>query len=97
MSLEQLLKQIQIPKMARIRQIFPRPTLTDIPQVLRKTLGHPQILGRIKSGDRVAVTAGSRGIANIALILREIVANLRAVGAEPFIIPTMGSHGGATA
>ncbi|GAB6171288.1 lactate racemase domain-containing protein [Paradesulfitobacterium aromaticivorans] len=97
MSLEQLLAPMEIPKMARIRQSFPRPTLSDIPMALRETLARPQILGRIKSGDRVAVTAGSRGIANIALILREVVANLKAVGAEPFIIPAMGSHGGATA
>ncbi|MHB1404860.1 MAG: lactate racemase domain-containing protein, partial [Desulfitobacteriaceae bacterium] len=69
MSLEQLLAPLQIPKMARIRQSFPRPTRPDIPQALRETLARPQILGRIKSGDRVAVTAGSRGIANIALIL----------------------------
>lgn len=97
MSLEQLLERIQIPKMVRIRQSFPRPIISDIPQAVRETLGQSQILGRIKSGDRVAVTAGSRGIANIALILREVVANLKAVGADPFIIPTMGSHGGATA
>lgn len=97
MSLEQLLAPIQIPRMARIKQSFPRPKVTDIPKALRESLVHPQILGRIKSGDRVAVTAGSRGIANIALILREVLANLKAVGAEPFIIPAMGSHGGATA
>ncbi len=97
MSLEQVLAPMQIPKMVRIRQNFPRPKLADIPQAVREALGHPQILGRIKRGDRVAVTAGSRGIANIALILREVVANLKAVGAEPFIIPAMGSHGGATA
>lgn len=97
MSLEQLLAEIHSPKMVKVRQSFPRPTLTDIPQAIRETLGGPEILGRIKRGDKVAVTAGSRGIANIALILREIVANLLAVGAEPFLVTAMGSHGGATA
>lgn len=96
MSIEQLLAHVQIPKMVRVRQNFPRPVLGDVAKAVREEMQRPEILGRIKSGDKIAVTAGSRGIANIALILREVVANLKAVGAEPFIIPAMGSHGGAT-
>ncbi|NIP73768.1 MAG: DUF2088 domain-containing protein, partial [Gammaproteobacteria bacterium] len=46
---------------------------------------------------RIAVTGSSRGIANQALVLRECVKALREAGAEPFIVPGMGSHGGATA
>jgi hypothetical protein len=83
--------------MARIRQKFPRPVLEDIPAVVREQLKKEGILDRVKKGDRVAITAGSRGIANIAVIIREIVSSLKEVGAHPFIIPTMGSHGGATA
>ena len=45
----------------------------------------------------MAVTAGSRGIANIGIILRETVRHLQRLGAEPFIVPAMGSHGGGTA
>jgi len=97
MSIEQLLDHIQIPKMVRVRQNFPRPVLADIAKTVREEMQRPEIIGRIKSGDKIAVTAGSRGIANIVLILREVVATLKAIGAEPFIIPTMGSHGGATA
>lgn len=97
MSIEQLLDNVQIPKMVRVRQSFSRPLLSDVAKSVRKEMQRPEILGRIKKGDKVAVTAGSRGIANIVLILREVVANLKAVGAEPFIIPAMGSHGGATA
>lgn len=96
MSLEQVLDNIQLPKMAKVRQNFPRPVLTDIPRAVKNELERPEILGRIKRGDRVAVTAGSRGIANIVLILREVVNNLKAIGAKPFVIPAMGSHGGAT-
>jgi len=96
-SLEQMLSHIQIPQMATIRQCFPRPVLKDVAGAVRAELARPEILGRIKSGNRVAVTAGSRGIANIALILREVAASLKAAGAEPFIVPAMGSHGGATA
>ena len=51
----------------------------------------------LRPGHRVAITAGSRGIANIAVILRAAVEHLRRLGAEPFIVPAMGSHGGGTA
>ncbi len=50
----------------------------------------------IKRGDRVAVGVGSRGIANIVTIARAAVDKLKALGAHPFVIPVMGSHGGAT-
>jgi hypothetical protein len=97
--LEQLIQDFKIPKMAKVRQHFPRPRIEkeDIPAVIREELQKDGTLNRIKKGDKVAITAGSRGIANIALILKEIVDNVKAVGAHPFIIPTMGSHGGATA
>ncbi|MDK2800996.1 MAG: hypothetical protein PWQ70_2615 [Clostridiales bacterium] len=97
--LEQLIQDFKIPKMAKVRQHFPRPRIEkeDIPAVIREELQKDGTLNRIKKGDKVAITAGSRGIANIALILKEIVDNVKAAGAHPFIIPTMGSHGGATA
>lgn len=94
---EQLTKGYQIPNMVKIRQNFARPILKDIPGAIKTELYREGILERVKSGDRVAITAGSRGIANIAAITREVVAALKEVGARPFIIPAMGSHGGATA
>ncbi len=51
--------------------------------------------GALKPGARVAVTAGSRGIASIPLILRSACSELRRRGYQPFIVPAMGSHGGA--
>lgn len=51
----------------------------------------------IREGDSIAIAVGSRGINNIAVITKAVVANLKAIGAKPFIIPAMGSHGGATA
>lgn len=60
--------------------------------IVRKRAGNPGLCGM-----RIAVTAGSRGVANIALILKTIVSFLKENGAVPFIIPAMGSHGGATA
>ncbi len=85
---------MNFPRMVRIRQSFARPRVEDIPSAVRQTLA--AILLPIKRGDRVAVGAGSRGIADIAPIVRATVDYLKTLGARPFIIPAMGSHGGAT-
>jgi hypothetical protein len=81
--------------MLRVRQRFAGPRLADIPAGVRAALGAAGL--PIKRGDAVAVGAGSRGIANIATIVRATVDDLKARGARPFIFPAMGSHGGATA
>lgn len=88
---------MQYPKMITLRQEFERPRVDDIPQAVRQTLERLELSQCIRPGQTVALTAGSRGIANIARILRETVRFLRQLGAEPFIVPAMGSHGGATA
>ena len=82
--------------MAKARQIFNQPTVKDVPGEIRKQLKAKNLSSRVKPGQRIAVTAGSRGIANIVLILRTVIEELKAVGAEPFIVPAMGSHGGST-
>ncbi len=87
---------MQLPKMARVRQIFEQPEIENIPAKIRDELGKKRLRDRVKPGQRIAVTAGSRGIANIPLILGTVVAELRAAGAEPFLLAAMGSHGGAT-
>jgi len=87
---------MQIPKMAKVRQVFQQPEIEDIPAKIREELAKKRLGDRVKPGQRIAVTAGSRGIANIPLILGMVVAELKAVGAEPFILTAMGSHGGAT-
>lgn len=96
-TLEKLLSKIDIPKMIKVRQKFPRGILEDIPKAIAKELDEDCIKNRIKKGDRVALAVGSRGIANISVIIKEIVKILKEKGAKPFIVPTMGSHGGATA
>jgi hypothetical protein len=93
----ELLKDISMPKMVKVKQVFPRPIIKDVRVELRKQLEQEKIAATIKPGMTVALTAGSRGIANIALILKETVTFLKEKGARPFIIPAMGSHGGATA
>ena len=84
-----------LPRMVRVRQKFPRPRLDDIPAGVRDAL--ERAATPIKAGDTVAVGAGSRGIANIATIVRATVDWLKARGARPFVFPAMGSHGGGTA
>src|SRR5574339_295216 len=86
---------VALPTMYRVRQTFPRTRLEDIPGGVRTALGGAGL--PIRHGDTVAVGAGSRGIANIAAIVRATVDWLRTQGARPFVFPAMGSHGGATA
>ena len=85
------------PKIVRIRQKFERPKVADIPAAVTSALEKLDLGRRIKPGQSVALTAGSRGIANIPLVLRSTAAFLKKLGAKPFLIPAMGSHGGGTA
>jgi len=94
---EQLVQDIKLPKMSKIRQKFPRPVLEDVLGAIRKQMEREGVIDRIKNGDKVAITAGSRGIENFTVIVRELVTVLKEKGAEPFLVPAMGSHGGATA
>ncbi|MBI3822071.1 MAG: DUF2088 domain-containing protein [Planctomycetes bacterium] len=88
---------VAYPRMFRVRQKFPRPRVDNIPAAIRDTLARLNLGSKIKRGQTVALTAGSRGIANIPLILKSAVQHLRDLGASPFLVPSMGSHGGATA
>jgi hypothetical protein len=85
------------PQFFRVRQHFPRPRVEDIPGEVRCQLAALQLQRRLQEGQTVAVTAGSRGIANIAVIIKAAVDYLKSLGARPFIVPAMGSHGGGTA
>ncbi len=86
-----------MPKVVKVRQDFPRPRVEDVGEALRKQCEREGIRSRIQPGMRVAITAGSRGISGIDNILRSLVQILKDAGATPFIMPAMGSHGGATA
>jgi hypothetical protein len=83
------------PRLIRVRQTFPRPRVADIPAAVQEALGAAAL--RVKPGDTVAVGAGSRGIANIDVIVGATVRWLKELGARPFVFPAMGSHGGGTA
>ncbi len=92
-----LLDPIPIPKMVRARQTYPRPVSSDPEAEFLDKLHRSGVLSRVKSGMSIAITVGSRGVSNQPLLVRALVAELKKLGASPFIIPAMGSHGGATA
>ena len=82
------------PRMVRIRQNFPVLPPLDVRSTLAREF--EPIRARVKPGARIAVAVGSRGIANLETIVATVIALLKEAGAAPFIIPAMGSHGGAT-
>ena len=97
--LSAMVADVEIPKFATVRQKFPDDHLTpaQIPAVLLDKLQRAEIADAIQPGMRVCLTCGSRGIRNIALVVRTVADFCKSRGAEPFAIPAMGSHGGATA
>ncbi len=86
----------QLPRMALMRQHFDTTHITDIRAAVAAGF-RQHAPGVIMPGMRVAITAGSRGIANIAAIIAAVANEVRLLGAEPFVIAAMGSHGGSTA
>ncbi|MBW3540502.1 MAG: nickel-dependent lactate racemase [Planctomycetes bacterium] len=85
------------PRMIRVRQRFDAPRLADVPAEVERELTRLGLERKVRPGETVAITAGSRGIANIAKIIKAAVRHFQALGAVPFIVPAMGSHGGGTA
>ena len=86
-----------LPKMIRVKQHFEAPVIADLPTAIRTELDGIDVPSIIRRGDSVAITGGSRGVANIDIAIRATVDYLKGIGAKPFIVPAMGSHGGATA
>ena len=82
-------------RLAKIRQRFERSGLPDPILTLREQLA--RLDHRIQPGARIAIAVGSRGIDNLSSIVKEVVAYVKGRGAQAFIVPAMGSHGGATA
>lgn len=83
--------------MLPVRQNFPDRRLADIPAEVRRQLGGSGFTAGLKPGGRIAIGVGSRGISNIATIVRSVVEFWKTEGFQPFIFPAMGSHGAATA
>lgn len=96
-ALYDVIGNITIPNMARVRQKFDASEITDPAPEVRSQLARPEIAAAMKPGMNIAITAGSRGIHNHKLILKTVVDIVKEHGANPFVVPAMGSHGGATA
>jgi hypothetical protein len=88
---------MNLPKMVEVKQMIKQPRLEDPIGEVHKELKRKKLGDKILKGQRIAITAGSRGITNIREILCAVVEEVKAADAKPFIIPSMGSHGGATA
>jgi Lactate racemase N-terminal domain len=87
---------VQLPRMIDIIRLYPDPLRLDIRNVLAEQFSQTGALARVKPGARIAIAVGSRGIANLQEIVSLVVQTVREKGAHPFIVPAMGSHGGAT-
>ena len=93
--LEEDLKR-PLPKMYRVRQSFNKEHLEDIEGTVAREFAKAEIRAQVKPGMRVALAVGSRGIRNLSRIVKCVVDQLLMLGAEPFIVAAMGSHGGGT-
>ena len=98
-TVSKLLSDVPIPRMFRAKQTFPREVISpeEIPAKIFAELSREPFASKIKPGMSIAITAGSRGVANVAIITRAVADFVKSRGATPFIVPAMGSHGGATA
>ena len=96
-TIHELIKDVPLPRMVRVRQTFPDGTIEDIRESVWKELSQEKIRSTIKPGMRICITAGSRGIDRLKEFIKTIADFVKECGAEPFIIPAMGSHGNCTA
>ncbi len=92
-----LLDKVALTRMLPVEQCFDDTQLPDVTGAAREELGRPAIAETVRPGMRIAVAVGSRGIRDIQTVVRETVSAIKAGGGQPFIIPAMGSHGGASA
>ncbi len=86
---------MNLPTVQLVRQIAPQPTVADVPNAVRRAWLDSKVAARIKPGMRIAVGCGSRGIKNYLTIAKATVEALKELGAKPFAVAAMGSHGGA--
>lgn len=102
MKLLEQIQQLDFPaplpdKLLVVEQRFDAPQVPDVAAAARQALEDSGMLAQMQPGQTVAVGAGSRGIANLSIIVRAVVDRLKEAGLKTFVFPAMGSHGGATA
>lgn len=87
---------MQLPRLVKIKQVFQRPLVKDSVETTKLELSRLGIADKIKPGQKIGITVGSRGIQNLIPILKTVIAEIRQLHAEPCLIAAMGSHGGGT-
>jgi hypothetical protein len=88
--------EITLPRMVKVKQHITSPQLDDLVTAIHHEMQRSRVKQHMSPGDEIAITAGSRGVAHYPQILAAIVDFVKQAGGHPFIIPSMGSHGGAT-
>lgn len=96
-TIDNLLDSIKTPRMVKVKQYFERPSIKNVERELLDKLYSKGVLSNIKHGQNIAIAVGSRGITNQPLMVKILVSEIKKAGGIPFIVPAMGSHGGATA
>ena len=96
-AIERILDGVPLPEVVPVEQSFPASPIDDLPAAVQAALAEGGLAGMVRAGQRVALAVGSRGLANLPELVRLLAAAVRRQGAEPFVVPAMGSHGGATA
>jgi hypothetical protein len=95
-SFTEFAMRTQLPRMIEVTQTYPPSPRLDFPSLFAEQFENTGLSGRISPGMRIAVGIGSRGIANLREIVEAALHLFVAAGARPFVVPAMGSHGGAT-
>ena len=96
-AIARILEGVPLPDVVPVRQEFPESPIADLEATLEAALAAGGVADMVRPGQRVALGVGSRGLANLPALVRLLAAAVRRLGAAPFVVPAMGSHGGATA
>lgn len=89
------LEDISLPKCCRVKQDIPDPRIDDVAAETRVKLENSGLSNKISPGQKVCIAAGSRGIHKLSTVIKSVVSYVKGLGANPVIVPAMGSHGGA--
>lgn len=95
-QINEILDNIKLPQIMKVSQTFDNTKLDDVEGDLNQKLIDKNIKDKIKQGMKIAITGGSRGISFYKELMKTIVSFVKKCGATPFIVPSMGSHGGGT-
>lgn len=87
---------MDFPPIARVRRTFHQPEVDDVAAAVARAVTASALVSRAPAGGRIAITVGSRGIADLSTIVRAAVGSVRSLGFSPFVVAAMGSHGGGT-